>query len=52
VHLVDFGIARIVGKVPLTHDRNIVGTPEFLAPELLDVLSVLFRTLIFAAFGT
>jgi serine/threonine protein kinase len=36
VHLVDFGIARIVGKVPLTSDRNIVGTPEFLAPELLD----------------
>jgi len=36
VHLVDFGIARIVGKVPLTDDRAIVGTPEFLAPELLD----------------
>ena len=36
VHLVDFGIARIVGKAPLTEDRNIVGTPEFLAPELLD----------------
>src|SRR6202167_898712 len=36
VHLVDFGIARIAGKVPLTDDRAIVGTPEFLAPELLD----------------
>lgn len=36
VHLVDFGIARIVGKVPLTDARNIVGTPQFLAPELLD----------------
>jgi protein kinase-like protein/MgtE-like protein len=36
VHLVDFGIARIVGKVPLTDVRNIVGTPQFLAPELLD----------------
>ena len=36
VHLVDFGIARIVGKVPLTADRNIVGTPQFLAPEVLD----------------
>jgi len=36
VHLVDFGIARIVGKVPLTDDGNIVGTPEFLAPELID----------------
>ena len=36
VHLVDFGIARIVGKVPLTDARKIVGTPQFLAPELLD----------------
>jgi tRNA A-37 threonylcarbamoyl transferase component Bud32/flagellar motility protein MotE (MotC chaperone) len=36
VHLVDFGIARIVGKVPLTEERNIIGTPEFLAPEVLD----------------
>ena len=36
VHLVDFGIARIVGKVPLTEGHNIVGTPEFIAPELLD----------------
>lgn len=36
VHLVDFGIAWIVGKVPLTDERNIVGTPQFLAPELLD----------------
>jgi eukaryotic-like serine/threonine-protein kinase len=35
VHLVDFGIARIVGKNPLTMDSNVVGTPEFLAPELL-----------------
>jgi hypothetical protein len=36
VHLVDFGIARIVGKAPLTEEQNIVGTPQFLAPELLD----------------
>jgi serine/threonine protein kinase len=36
VHLVDFGIAWIAGKVPLTENGNIVGTPEFLAPELLD----------------
>jgi tRNA A-37 threonylcarbamoyl transferase component Bud32 len=36
VHLVDFGIARIVGKVTLTDARKIVGTPQFLAPELLD----------------
>jgi len=35
VHLVDFGIARIVGKNPLTVDSNVIGTPEFLAPELL-----------------
>jgi len=35
VHLVDFGIARIVGKNPLTVESNVVGTPEFLAPELL-----------------
>ena len=36
VRLVDFGIARIVGKAPLTEEQNIVGTPQFLAPELLD----------------
>src|SRR5580693_4519509 len=35
VRLVDFGIARIVGKNPLTVDTNVIGTPEFLAPELL-----------------
>jgi tRNA A-37 threonylcarbamoyl transferase component Bud32 len=35
VHLVDFGIARIVGENPLTVDSNVIGTPEFLAPELL-----------------
>ncbi|MGH3298438.1 MAG: serine/threonine-protein kinase, partial [Trebonia sp.] len=35
VHLVDFGIARIVGKNALTVDSNVIGTPEFLAPELL-----------------
>jgi eukaryotic-like serine/threonine-protein kinase len=34
VCLVDFGIARIVGKNPLTVDSNVIGTPEFLAPEL------------------
>ena len=36
VHLVDFGIARIAGKVTLTDARKIVGTPQFLAPEMLD----------------
>ena len=35
VRLVDFGIARIVGKNPLTVDSSVIGTPEFLAPELL-----------------
>src|SRR6202007_983577 len=35
VRLVDFGIARIVGKNPLTVDSNVIGTPEFLAPELV-----------------
>lgn len=35
VRLVDFGIARIVGENPLTVDSNVIGTPEFLAPELL-----------------
>lgn len=34
VRLVDFGIARIVGKNPLTLDSRVIGTPEFLAPEL------------------
>ena len=36
VHLVDFGIARIVGKVPLTDAQRIIGTPQFLAPELFE----------------
>jgi tRNA A-37 threonylcarbamoyl transferase component Bud32 len=36
VHLVDFGIARIAGKAPLTDHGNILGTAAFLAPELLD----------------
>jgi tRNA A-37 threonylcarbamoyl transferase component Bud32 len=35
VRLVDFGIARIVGENPLTLESNVIGTPEFLAPELL-----------------
>jgi hypothetical protein len=36
VHLVDFGIARIVGKVSLTDAQKIIGTPQFLAPELFE----------------
>jgi Protein kinase domain len=34
VRLVDFGIARIVGENALTTDSLMIGTPEFLAPEL------------------
>jgi serine/threonine protein kinase len=34
VRLVDFGIARIVGLDPLTEDSKILGTLEFLDPEL------------------
>jgi hypothetical protein len=33
IFLVDFGIARIAGNMPLTDKRTVVGTPEFLAPE-------------------
>ena len=36
VCLVDFGIAQILGKKPLTGDSKVIGTPEFLAPELVD----------------
>ena len=35
VHLVDFGIARIADMPRLTPANTVVGTPEFLAPELL-----------------
>ncbi len=34
VRLVDFGIARIVGENSLTVGSTLIGTPEFLAPEL------------------
>lgn len=34
VHLVDFGIAQIGGSDPLTAETKVIGTPEFLAPEL------------------
>jgi serine/threonine protein kinase len=36
VRLVDFGIARIEGADPLTEGNVIIGTLEFLAPELLN----------------
>jgi hypothetical protein len=36
VRVVDFSIARTAGEIPLTEYGRIAGTPEFLAPELLD----------------
>jgi flagellar motility protein MotE (MotC chaperone) len=35
IRLVDFGIARIVGESTLTQSSRLLGTPEYLAPELL-----------------
>jgi eukaryotic-like serine/threonine-protein kinase len=35
VCLVDFGIARIADEYSLTGDSKVLGTPEYLAPELL-----------------
>lgn len=36
VRLVDFGIARIVGTDPLTADTKVLGTLDYLAPEVLN----------------
>jgi serine/threonine protein kinase len=36
VCLVDFGIAWVSGKNSLTAESSVIGTPEYLAPELLD----------------
>jgi tRNA A-37 threonylcarbamoyl transferase component Bud32/flagellar motility protein MotE (MotC chaperone) len=36
IRLVDFGIARIVGEATLSQSSKLIGTPEFLAPELLE----------------
>jgi eukaryotic-like serine/threonine-protein kinase len=36
VCLVDFGIARIADEYSLTGDSKLLGTPDYLAPELLD----------------
>ena len=36
VKVLDFGVARIVGQPPLTRiGEEIIGTPEFLAPEMM-----------------
>lgn len=36
VRLVDFGIVRMAGKETLTETSSLLGTPEFLAPEMID----------------
>jgi eukaryotic-like serine/threonine-protein kinase len=36
VYLVDFGIAWVPGKNPLTAESKVIGTAEYLAPELLN----------------
>jgi tRNA A-37 threonylcarbamoyl transferase component Bud32/flagellar motility protein MotE (MotC chaperone) len=35
IRLVDFGIAKILGESTLTASSKLLGTPEYLAPELL-----------------
>jgi hypothetical protein len=35
IRLVDFGIAKIVGEATLSQSSKLLGTPEYLAPELL-----------------
>ena len=35
IFLVDFGIAKIAGQKSLTRLNNVVGTPEYIAPERL-----------------
>jgi len=42
VKVLDFGVARIVGQPPLTRiGEEIIGTPEFLAPEMLATTDLL-----------
>jgi serine/threonine-protein kinase len=41
VKILDFGVARVVGQPPLTRiGEEILGTPEFMAPELLTASEV------------
>ena len=40
VKVLDFGVARIVGQPPLTRiGEEIIGTPEFIAPEMMTATS-------------
>ncbi|HNN93431.1 MAG TPA: serine/threonine-protein kinase [Pseudomonadota bacterium] len=41
IKILDFGVARVVGQPPLTRiGEEILGTPEFMAPELLTAAEV------------
>lgn len=41
IKILDFGVARVVGQPPLTRiGEEILGTPEFMAPELLTASEV------------
>lgn len=41
VKILDFGVARVVGQPPLTRiGEELLGTPEFMAPELLTAAEV------------
>jgi serine/threonine protein kinase len=36
VKVLDFGVARVIGQPPLTRvGEEIIGTPEFIAPEMM-----------------